>query len=216
MTKALIEIDIVSDVVCPWCVIGFARLQQALKVLNRKVNAKLTWHPFELNPAMPEQGENLRKHLSAKYGTTLTGSIEARAMLTELGQNVNFTFNYFDEMKMLNSHQCHQLILWAKDSGKQTELAMALFELFFTHQSEFTKDNLLTVVETVELDIEQAKAILANNSLSKQVKQEEKQWQQQGVSGVPAFIFNNQSMVVGAQEVDRFVSIITELTSEEA
>jgi len=216
MTKALIEIDIVSDVVCPWCVIGFARLQQALKVLNGKVDAKLTWHPFELNPAMPEQGENLRKHLSAKYGTTLTGSIEARAMLTELGQNVNFTFNYFDEMKMLNSHQCHQLILWAKDSGKQTELAMALFELFFTHQSEFTKDNLLTVVETVELDIEQAKAILANNSLSKQVKQEEKQWQQQGISGVPAFIFNNQSMVVGAQEVDRFVSIITELTSEEA
>jgi len=211
MNKVLLEVDIISDVVCPWCVIGFGRLQLALEQLKYKVDANITWHPFELNPAMPQSGENLRDHLAAKYGTTLEGSIKARTMLTGLGKEIGFDFNYFDDMKMLNTHQCHQLLLWAKGSGKQSELAMTLFELFFSKQGEFTQSSLLAVVENVGLNVQQATEVLVNNSRSEQVIGLERQWQQQGIQAVPAFIFNRQEIVTGAQDVESLVSLMNKL-----
>ncbi len=198
-----LNIDIVSDVVCPWCVIGFGRLQKALKD-NKQIDANIRWHPFELNPHMADQGENLRQHLTEKYGTTLQGSIKARAMLTELGKEVGFNFNYFDDMKMFNTHQCHQLLLWALDSGKQTQLAMALFEKFFTYQGNFSQENLLGIVEKVGLDTEQARQVLTSQTLSPKVKEIQSQWRQQGLQGVPAFIFNNQDIITGAQDITVF------------
>jgi len=211
MNKVLLEIDIISDVVCPWCVIGFGRLQIALEQLKYKVGANITWHPFELNPAMPQSGENLRDHLAAKYGTTLEGSIKARTTLKEFGKEIGFDFNYFDDMKMLNSHQCHQLLLWAKGSGKQSELAMALFELFFSKRGEFNQSILLALVENVGLDVQQAREVLDSNSSSEQVKVLERQWQQQGIQVVPAFIFNQQEIVTGAQDVESLVSLMNRL-----
>ena len=95
-----VRIDIVSDVVCPWCVIGFKQLEKALELTA--IAAEIDWHPFELNPHMAEEGENLREHLAAKYGTTREESIRARARLTELGDELGFTFNYSDDMRMYN------------------------------------------------------------------------------------------------------------------
>jgi len=203
-----LEIDIISDVVCPWCVIGFSRLQKAIEQLSNQIDVKINWHPFELNPSMSDTGENLRAHLAKKYGTTLEGSIKARKMLTDLGQDVDFKFNYFDEMKMLNTHQCHQLLLWAKGSGKQTQLAMALFELFFTNKSEFTQEKLLEVVTVLGLNEKEAEHILQTNLLSPDVKRIENQWRQQGIQAVPAFIFNKQEVLLGAQEVETFFTAI--------
>ncbi len=93
-----IRIDIVSDVVCPWCIIGYKQLERALQ--DSGVAAKVRWHPFELNPHMAEEGENLREHLAAKYGTTPEGSRQARARLTELGAELGFVFNYAADMRM--------------------------------------------------------------------------------------------------------------------
>jgi len=203
-----LEIDIISDVVCPWCVIGFGRLQKAIEQLSNQIDVKINWHPFELNPSMSDTGENLRAHLAKKYGTTLEGSITARKVLTDLGQGVDFKFNYFDEMKMLNTHQCHQLLLWAKDSGKQTQLAMALFELFFTNKSEFTQEKLLEVVAVLGLNEKEAEHILQTNLFSEEVKRIENQWRQQGIQAVPAFVFNKQEVLLGAQEVETFFTAI--------
>lgn len=203
-----LEIDIISDVVCPWCVIGFGRLQKAIEQLSNQIDVKINWHPFELNPSMSDTGENLRAHLAKKYGTTLEGSITARKVLTDLGQGVDFKFNYFDEMKMLNTHQCHQLLLWAKDSGKQTQLAMALFELFFTNKSEFTQEKLLEVVTGLGLNEKEAEHILQTNLFSQEVKRIENQWRQHGIQAVPAFIFNMQEILLGAQEVETFFTAI--------
>jgi len=209
-----LEIDIISDVVCPWCVIGFSRLQKAIEQLGNQIDVKINWHPFELNPSMSDTGENLRAHLAKKYGTTLEGSIKARKMLTNLGQDVDFQFNYFDEMKMLNTHQCHQLLLWAEGSGKQTQLAMALFELFFTNKSEFTQEKLLDVITVLGLNTKEAEHILQTNLFSQEVKRIENQWRQQGVEAVPAFIFNKQEILLGAQEVETFISVINSLIQD--
>ena len=208
MSKTQINIDIVSDVVCPWCAIGYGRLKTALANFRAEFDVNIVWHPFELNPDMPMEGENLRQHLSRKYGTTLEGSIKARAMLTEEGKKVGFTFNYFDEMKMLNTHQCHQLLHWSKESGLQNQLAEALFEHFFSNRGEFTESELVNVVEIAGLNATQAKSILTNNSYSKEVSLIEQHWHQRGIHGVPLFVLNGEQALSGAQEVSTFERVL--------
>ena len=203
MSEAL-RIDIISDVVCPWCAIGYGRLKHALNKFDDPIEVDINWHPFELNPNMALEGENLRSHLAAKYGTTLEGSIKARAMLTEEGKKVGFSFNYFDEMKMLNTHDCHQLILWASSTDRQTALVEALFEQFFTAQGEFDRTALISIAEKVGLDKTEAKRILEKQEFSKEVKEIESQWHQQGIHGVPLFIFNGEGALSGAQDVATF------------
>ncbi len=210
MSMTRINIDIVSDVVCPWCVIGYGRLQAALANFETELDVNIVWHPFELNPNMSIEGENLRSHLSVKYGTTLEGSIEARAMLTEEGKKVGFTFNYFDEMKMLNTHQCHQLLYWAKESDLQNQLAETLFQHFFSNRGEFTESELVNVAEKVGLNSSQATSVLANNSYSEEVKLIEDNWQQRGIHGVPLFIFNGEQALSGAQEVATFERVLNQ------
>ncbi|RHW77489.1 DsbA family oxidoreductase [Colwellia sp. RSH04] len=210
MSKTQINIDIISDVVCPWCVIGYGRLKATLANFDTKFDVSIIWHPFELNPSMPKEGENLRQHLSKKYGTTLGGSIRARAMLTEEGKKVGFRFNYFDEMKMLNTHQCHQLLHWAKESNLQNQLAEALFEHFFSNKGEFTGSELVTVAEKVGLNADQAMYILANNTYSEEVKLIEDHWQQRGIHSVPLFIFNGEQALSGAQEMETFERVLNQ------
>ena len=210
MAKQQIKIEIISDVVCPWCVIGYGRLKKALAKLTTPLELSIAWYPFELNPDMPAAGENLRQHLSKKYGTTLAESIRARAMLTEEGKKVGFNFNYFDEMKMLNTHQCHQLLQWAKQKGLQTPLAEALFEHFFSNQGEFSATELVKIADKVGLNSAEAKSILANNSYSAEVSAIERHWQQKGVHGVPLFIFNGDQALSGAQEVTTFEHLLNQ------
>ena len=213
MSRQVLNIDIISDIVCPWCAIGYGRLKKAIANVAANIDINIQWHPFELNPNMSKQGENLRTHLANKYGTTLEGSIKARAMLTEEGKKVGFTFNYFDEMKMLNTHQCHQLLHWAKDSGRQNALAEAFFEHFFSNRGEFSEAELLNIVENVGLSKEQAAAVLSDNTLSDEVRQIEAKWQQQGIHGVPLFIFDNKQALSGAQDVSTFEQLLLQYSS---
>lgn len=97
MDRISLRVDIVSDIVCPWCIIAFRRLELALDRLADRVQPELHWHPFELNPHMPEGGQDLREHLGEKYGTTLEQSVEARKRITELGAALGFAFDYFDD-----------------------------------------------------------------------------------------------------------------------
>ncbi len=208
---ATLQIDIISDVVCPWCVIGYGRLKRAIAELQPAVDLSVTWHPFELNPDMPETGENLREHVAKKYGAKLEDSIKARAMLTEHGKDVGFNFNYFDEMKMLNTFNCHQLLHWAKDSGLQNALSEALFEHFFSNRGDFSHGALLEVVKSVGLDIEEAKSVLETNRFEADIRAIEQQWHQQGIHSVPLFIFNNKKALSGAHEIDTFKQLLSEL-----
>ena len=210
MSEKQLNIDIISDVVCPWCVIGYGRLKAALANVDTKFDVNIVWHPFELNPSMPKEGENLRQHLSKKYGTTSEDSIRARAMLTEEGKKVGFKFNYFDEMKMLNTHQCHQLLHWAKESALQTPLAEAFFEHFFSNRGTFTEPELIQVVEKVGLNVTQATSILVNDLYSEEVKLIEVHWHQKGIHGVPLFIFNGEQALSGAQELATFERVLNQ------
>lgn len=139
-----IRVDIVSDVVCPWCAIGYYQLAKAVRETGIEVD--IHWHPFELNPQMAPEGENLRAHLAAKYGTTPEGSRQARARLTEMGAALGFTFNYADDMRMYNTFRAHQLIDWAEEQGKAHEVKLALFAAFFSRREDVSSIDVLAGV----------------------------------------------------------------------
>ncbi|MEM7770765.1 MAG: DsbA family oxidoreductase [Cyanobacteria bacterium P01_A01_bin.37] len=212
MKKRVLRVDFVSDVVCPWCIIGYKRLEKAMQMFEDTVAFDLHWHPFELNPAMTEGGENLRKHLAKKYGTTLEGSIAARKRLTELGAELGFTFNYYDEMRMYNTSKAHQLLYWAREYSKQTELHMRLFSAYFSEQKAVDDTQvLLESAAQVGLESHEAREVLDSGLYATDVKNIEAVWIRQGVQAVPATIFNEQHLISGAQTIDVFKSQIEEL-----
>lgn len=205
-----LRVDIVSDVVCPWCVIGYHQLAKASRETG--IGIDLHWHPFELNPQMAVDGENLREHLAAKYGTTPGGSRQARARLTELGAALGFTFDYTDDMRMVNTFRAHQLIDWAGDLGRAHEASLVLFRAFFTRRENLNDIAVLAnVAADIELDRDTAVAMLQRGDKSDLVRQKEQFWTSRGITGVPAMIFDRQHLVTGAQGEETYARILTQL-----
>ena len=210
-----LTIDIVSDVVCPWCIVGYRQLQQALDQSGR--TATLRWHPFELNPQMPQEGQNLREHLMQKYGISKEESVNARERLTQLGRELKFDFNFHDEMRILNTFQAHKLIHWASEQGKGHALKQALFAAYFTDGRDVSQtETLLDIAKEAGLDRDKAETALKDEALSIQVQSEEEYWRNNGITGVPAVIFNQRHLVVGAQGTENYLQILDQLAPMEA
>ncbi len=204
-----LQIDIVSDVVCPWCIIGYKQLELALEALPGRFDVTLNWHPFELNPGMPEEGQNLREHLFQKYGTTPEQSRAARERLTALGESLGFRFNYGDDMRMVNTFRAHQLLHWAGEQGGQTALKLALFEAFFSRWEDVSEESVLVAVaERAGLAGAEARAVLADQRYSAAVRAQEQHWLDHNVQAVPTFLFNEKYQVQGAQDAQTFVRVL--------
>ena len=155
-----IKLDIISDVVCPWCIVGFKHLEAAIEELNLQDKVEIEWQPFELNPDMPSEGEELRDHIARKYGSAREDSDRARANLTQLGADYGFTFDYFDGMKIVNTLDAHKLLDYAHQIGKQTALKMRLFSAFFTERKDVSKQEvLIKEAESVDIPAEQSNNI---------------------------------------------------------
>ncbi|HJH09962.1 MAG TPA: DsbA family oxidoreductase [Psychrobacter pasteurii] len=211
-TIPALRIDIVSDIVCPWCVVGYRQLDEALKQTHTA--HEIHWHPFELNPDMPEEGQNLREHIMEKYGSSQQESDASRIRITEAGAEVGFEFNFTDDTRMHNTFKAHQLLHWAADYGLKHELKQALFAAHFTDNRNISDEEVLAdIAEDVGLDREQALAVLADQRYAEVVRTAEQQMQQQGIQSVPAVIFNQRHLVSGAQGVENFKSILNQLAA---
>ncbi len=212
---APIRVDIVSDVVCPWCAIGYAQLARASDETG--IALDVHWHPFELNPDMAEDGENLRDHLAAKYGTTPEESKKARARLTDMGAALGFTFSYADDMRMWNTFRAHQLIEWATERDRGHDMKLALFEAFFTRRENVSDIEVLSnVAASIGLDHVAARNALMSGTLSAMVREKERFWTSRGVQGVPAMVFQQRYLVSGAQGEGVYSDILRQLRSEAA
>ncbi|MGM8885831.1 DsbA family oxidoreductase [Psychrobacter sp. 1U2] len=209
-TNKPLRIDIVSDVVCPWCVVGYKQLAQALKQTD--TDYEIYWHPFELNPSMPSEGQNMREHIIEKYGSTPQESDASRARITQAGADVGFDFNFTDELRMHNTFNLHQLLHWAQTQGRMHELKQALFTAHFTDGRNISdKEVLADIAAETGLDRAEALAVLADQRFAEEVREIEQHWQRQGVQGVPAIVFNERHLVSGAQGVENFTSILNQL-----
>lgn len=210
-----LRIDFISDVVCPWCVVGYRQLEQALK--STATDYEIHWHPFELNPDMPAEGQNLRDHLAEKYGSTPEQSQENRARLTDLGASLDFKFAFFEEMRMVNTFDAHRLIHWAETQDRGHELKQALFAAYFSEQRDVSDAAVLVdVAEKAGLDAAEARAVLDGQRYAAEVRQQENVWIQNDIRGVPAIIFDNKHLVTGAQGVENYTRILTQLAQMRA
>ena len=210
-----LRIDIVSDVVCPWCVIGYRQLEQA--VAAEGVDVEIHWHPFELNPNMPAEGQNLREHLAEKYGSTDVDSAEVRARLTALGAELGFDFRYSDDMRMRNTFRAHQLIHWAEEFGKDHDLKQALFMAYFTKSRDVNDASVLAdIAGSVGLDQEDALSVIAEDRFAAEVRGLENFWISKGIRGVPAMIFDSRHLVTGARGVEAYRQVIRQVAAETA
>lgn len=209
-----LRVDIVSDVVCPWCAAGYSQLAFAAR--RAGVALDIHWQPFELNPEMAPEGEDLREHLAAKYGSTAEQSAQVRAQLTELGEALGFTFRFFDGMRIYNTFQAHQLIEWAEERGKGHEMKQVLLRAYFTDGKDVSDLGVLAeTAESAGLDGAEARAALESGKHADSVRQREAFWVSQGIRGVPAMVFNGRHLVTGAQGVENYASILEQLAVTE-
>jgi len=207
-----LRIDIVSDVVCPWCIIGYKQLQRALDQFPGVFDLQLHWQPFELNPQMPAQGQELREHLAQKYGTSPQQSQGVRQRLTDLGESLGFHFDYYDGMRIYNTFLAHQLLHWAGEQGRQTELKLALFEAFFSRRENVGDCEVLaTTAGRVGLDSDGAREVLASGIYARDVRTEQTRWLEREVHAVPMFFLNDGYGIPGAQESGTFVRVLEKL-----
>lgn len=216
LAAAPLTIDVVSDVVCPWCIIGYLQLMKALDSMPGQFDTTIRWHPFELNPGMPPEGQHLGEHLAQKYGASAARGDGARARLVELGDSLGFHFDYYEGMRMANTFRAHQLLHWAGIEGDQTALKLALFASFFTHREDVNDiDTLVEVVIRAGQDGDAARAVLADERFAAEVREAEAYWREQDVYAVPMFVLQGQYPVPGAQEADTFVRVLTKIQSRD-
>mgnify|MGYP006078090039 FL=1 len=213
--KEKLKIDIVSDVVCPWCTIGYKRLEKAIIELGIQDQVTIEWQPFELNPNMPSEGQNVTEHLTEKYGSTLEQQKESKQNMTNVGKELDFKFDYFDEMRMVNTFEAHILLEYAKEHGKQTELKMCLTTAFFSERKDVsTREILKQALQTVGLNSDEGLAKLDNDEARKEIRTKQNYWKNLGVTSVPTIVFNRKSALTGAQPVATFKQVLSELIAE--
>ena len=208
------KIDFVSDVACPWCAIGLASLQQALKNSADAVQATLHFQPFELNPDMPPGGEDVNEHLARKYGGTPEQFEQNRAAIRARGAAVGFEFNPAGRGRIYNTFNAHRLLHWAGQQGDDQQLALkrALLEAYHGRSEAVEQDDvLLAAVKKAGLDEARAREILASDEFAADVRAAERHYQQAGISSVPAVIINDRHLISGGQPPEVFEQALRQL-----
>lgn len=215
-----LRIDIVSDVVCPWCIIGYKQVEKALASLDPNIEAEFWWHPFELNPQMVPEGQDIGEHIKQKYGSTPEQSQSNRQRLADIGNGLGFAFSDTKGRRIYNTFAAHKLLSVAGHQygwRKQTELKLALFKAYFQDDRDVSdEDVLFDVAQSVDLDPAACKAWIADKALTQQVRSEQAHWRDQNITGVPAIIFNQHFMVPGAQSAEVFADVISKVLEKSA
>ncbi|OHD05700.1 DsbA family oxidoreductase [Sphingopyxis sp. RIFCSPHIGHO2_12_FULL_65_19] len=213
-----LSVDIVSDVMCPWCIIGWLKFGKVIDHFAGQLDFRVQWHPFELNPDMPPEGEDAASHVMRKYGISAEQSRANTGRLAGIAADLGFAFNRGPTFRMRNSFDAHRLLTWAgaleepeqaAATGVQTALKLALFAAHFTDNGDVSDHGVLAdVAASVGLDRTRAAAILASGEFGEMVRTEEAYWADQNITGVPAFILGGRMLVPGAQDPEVFIRVI--------
>ncbi|MCZ8294077.1 MAG: DsbA family oxidoreductase [Hylemonella sp.] len=218
MTTTL-QIDFVSDVACPWCAVGLGGLEQALENLLGQVDAHIQFQPFELNPAMGPEGQDMTEHLTQKYGSTPEQQAQIRETIRARGAAVGFSFKPEGRGRIWNTFDAHRLLHWAGEQGADKQYALKKELLIAYHgRAENVSDAevLVRACLTAGLDEARAREILGSDEYALAVRENELQWQQAGISSVPAVIVNRQYLISGGQPVAAYEDALRRIASEVA
>ncbi len=215
MTKQF-RIDFVSDVSCPWCAIGLKSLERALERVSDVATADVHIQPFELNPAMGPEGQDIVEHVTEKYGASLEQQAQTREAIRQRGEAVGFTFDMERRGRIYNTFDAHRLLAWAEEQGRQRELKEALLTAYFTHCEDPSSHEVLArVASQVGLDGKEAARILNSDEYAEEVRERERFFQRAGIHSVPAIIINQRHLISGGQPPEVFERALRDLAARE-
>lgn len=211
-----VKIDIVSDIACPWCAIGYARLERAMEQLANEFEFMVQWHAFELNPDPSGKGEPILPALARKYGRSEDEMRANQSRMQTIATQLGLNFEHIQQRLTAYTFDAHRLVKWAGEQGRQTALKKALFNAYFGEAKDVAQPEvLLSCVAAVGLEVAIAKQILESDQYATAVREDEATYQQAGISSVPAFIINGQHLISGAQEVDILVTALREISEQD-
>ena len=215
---AVMKIDFVSDIACPWCAVGLGALEQALEELQNEVKADIHFQPFELNPHMPEGGEDLVEHLGKKYGSTAEQQSQMYQNIKARGAEVGFAFHPTGRGRIFNTFDAHRLLYWAElegAPGDQHQLKKAFLEAY-QGRGEVIESHevLLAIIKTQGMDTDAAKAVLDSDTYAEEVRAKENFYTSAGIHSVPAVIINDKHLISGGQPAAVFANALRQIAAE--
>ena len=210
-----LKIDIVSDVVCPWCVIGFINLQKAIKELNDQIKFEICWKPYELHPEIPQNGYDKKLYLEQKFGD-LSGRQSPYKQIEEIGNSLGFEFNFSKTERIPNTFNAHRLLWKSKQEELQTELSEALFKAYFTDGRDVGSIEVLSdIAHEVGMKKEEIKNFLNSKEGGQETADEEMSFIEKSIGAVPTYFINNKYIIQGGQEPETFVSFLKKILIKE-
>lgn len=207
-----IQIDVVSDIVCPWCYIGKRRLEQALAQLDNLYPVQVTFHPFQLDPTVPPAGRDFVAHMTSRYGSQIESMF---SRVESVGKREGLDFDFMSLPKAINTLSLHRILFVAHQDGQQAEVKEALMKAYFIDRIDLTKpENIVTIMQTFGWSSEKTIQLLNSAIGEKEVQDEIRYFQQMGVTGVPFFILNNKYGISGAQPAEVLREAIEQVAQE--
>jgi predicted DsbA family dithiol-disulfide isomerase len=207
------RIEIVSDVICPWCFIGKRRLEQAM-VQRPDIDFEIGWRPFQLNPDMPREGADRKSYLEAKFGGPERAK-QIYARVSAEGAKEGIAFDFEGIKRTPNTLAAHSVLRWALSTGVQTELKERLFRLYFLEGRDIGDHQVLADAAAAEgMDGALVKQLLDEGRDADVIQEEDTMARELGITGVPFFIFERKYGVSGAQPAEALLQVIDKVAAE--
>lgn len=211
------RIDFISDVVCPWCVIGLYSLEAAAARIPG-LALDLHFHPFELNPDMPPGGQDIEEHLADKYGASPAALAGSRRAIQERGAALGFDFRMEARSRIYNTRSAHRLLHWAGAEfgpAVQRRLKLALLRAYFTEGQDVSDPAvLLAQAVAAGLPENEARTLLGSDRFDTEVEAAEREVQAQGIHAVPAIVVNQRHLIQGGQSVEVFEQLLRQVQAQ--
>jgi len=212
-----VAVDIWSDVMCPWCAVGYTQFAKAVEALSGELDVEVRWMPFELNPDLPPEGKDQAQHLAEVYGRSPEEVAGMRAQMQATAARAGFPMDYAGEgdeppAMMWNTFEAHKLLRWAlaeKGAEAQTRLKVALLKAHFQQRRNVSdREILLDIAEAEGLDRAKAAAALADEALAIAVRAEEQRGRRGGIDSVPSFVVDGKYLIQGAREPEDYAGML--------
>ena len=221
MTEAL-EVEIWSDVMCPWCAVGYARFAQAVEQLEGEIAVAIRWMPFELNPDMPSEGKPQGQHLAEVYGRAPQEVAAMQAQMAAVGEQAGFPMRFTGKdggpAMMWNTFEAHKLLRWAlaaEGPGAQTRLKLALLRAHLQKCVRIGERTvLLEIAEAEGFDRAAAETALEDEALATAVRLEEQRGRASGIQAVPSFVIGGRYLVQGAREPGDYAQVLRQVAGQ--
>lgn len=210
-----IRVDFISDVVCPWCAIGLGALEQAIRRLADEAVVEINFEPFELNPNMPQGGQNAVVHIMQKYGSNAADIARGQNSIRAGGNSVGFHFDFDKRTHFYNTFDAHRLIFWAGFEGLQRPLSHALFAAYFTDGQDISSHKVLArIASSVGLSEDLANEVLSSNLYANEVRERELYFTSRGIHSVPVVVINGRQIITGAQTADYYEQSLRKIAAQ--